>query len=224
MQYIPHIKQAFDQLNPTEGGNNTSEGQNPLAKKLNMLKKASPPSKPMFNNSDQTGISIAKGSYLNINGQNGQTSQNQPTWKTLENQEYYKQHFQDIGPKMVDMGASNGLKRDKPGYYGNDDSGNDRGGKNNYKPSYNTNGGGYKNQGNYQANRHLDEQYKRLADPSNLSRQNQDRIQRLMDATDGGDIDMNKAAKYFQKTSNNWDHLDGPPGYDYNKKGQNNQG
>jgi hypothetical protein len=132
---------------------------------------------------------------------------------------------------MIDMGASNGLKRDKPGYYGHDDQGNDRGGKNNYKPSYNNNGGGgsgnsggYKNQGNYQSNRHLDEQYKRLGDPSNLSRQNQDRIQKLMDTTDGGDLDMGKAAKYFQK-NNNWDHLEGPPGYDYNKqKGQSNQG
>jgi len=46
-------------------------------------------------------------------------------------------------------------------------------------------------QGGYgpQGNREMDDQYRRLADPNNLSRSNQDRLQRITDQSDGQDLD-----------------------------------
>ena len=54
---------------------------------------------------------------------------------------------------------------------------------------------------------------------NNLSKVNQDRIQRIIDQSDGQDLDLMKVQKQFAK--NKWDFPSGPPGYDYSQKGKN---
>ena len=52
-----------------------------------------------------------------------------------------------------------------------------------------------------------------MASFNNLSKINQDRIQKMIDSTDGQDLDIQKIQKQFAK--NKWDFPGGPPGYDY---------
>ena len=71
-----------DKQDKTDGGDKPSPGGtvHPLAAKMNLNTKGGPIIPPPPDNSNRTGISIAKGTYLNT-GDN----QNQPTWKALAN-------------------------------------------------------------------------------------------------------------------------------------------
>ena len=54
-----------------------------------------------------------------------------------------------------------------------------------------------------------------------MTRQQIDRLQRLVDSTDGNDLDPTKVKAYFKKNQNQWDMPDGgPPGHDYSRNGQ----
>ena len=117
---------------------------NPLAAKMNFANKVGGPLKaPPPNNSNQTGISIAKGSYLNTNSSN-----QQPTWKALINEpqkQFYSNQFDRNEnlpiQKLKELDHGNGNKKrsqgkDGQGYYdygANDDG---KGGRNMYQPSY----------------------------------------------------------------------------------------
>lgn len=78
MKLLPHLNQALDHMeNGGKGQANKDNGKpkaggppanNPLAAKINLSAKGPMPPPP--NNSNQTGISIAKGSYLNTNNNN----------------------------------------------------------------------------------------------------------------------------------------------------------
>ena len=86
MKLYPHLSEALDKKNGPKDGSGKSDGKgpatsNPLAAKMNFANKAGPLKAPPPNNSNQTGISIAKGSYLNTNSSN-----QQPTWKQMMNE------------------------------------------------------------------------------------------------------------------------------------------
>ena len=92
MKLLPHLNQAFESMNDNpkkkdESGQGKSQGgggATSLAQKMNFTNKG-PIMPPPPNNSNQTGISIAKGSYLNT------SNTSQPTWKAIANGD--QKHF-----------------------------------------------------------------------------------------------------------------------------------
>lgn len=57
-------------------------------------------------------------------------------------------------------------------------------------------------------NKAMDDAYRSMKDFNNLSKVNQDRIQRIIDQSDGQDLDFNKVQRQFAK--NKWDFPQGP--------------
>jgi hypothetical protein len=164
---------------------------------------------------NQTGISISSGNYINTQNKSGDPNDLLPTWKkyaaeTSGNAFYQNvfgiqapkpDHLSGKGPQLPDylQKAGAGGKRTFETMMTGGSSHSDA--NINYQPPFKVGGTNPLRKDSHQ----IDEAYRKLGNLQDLTKATSERLQRIIDQTDGGDLDLNKVERHLKKNNASMD-------------------